>query len=201
MPTCPGARSPATRQWTAGDPAKADGEASAWQYCSGDPVGGVDESGLHSITVKQTYEQPVGTKRHRYKLTATNYYESASRRKWKHTGFLFRIRTWMMDVDGGGGWQKIKYTHNNVQLYVCQKSFQNIKWYWTSGDNIDSWTWYWIDNDTVPEGTASCAVPLKDVRTRKKNSAGTRWSRIYWSWCPNVPAGPDPWLLKRTPKF
>jgi len=33
---------PATRQWTTGDPAKADGEESAYQYCSGDPVGMID---------------------------------------------------------------------------------------------------------------------------------------------------------------
>ncbi len=37
---------PATRQWTSGDPAKADGEESAYQYCGGDPVGRVDPSGL-----------------------------------------------------------------------------------------------------------------------------------------------------------
>jgi RHS repeat-associated protein len=38
---------PATRQWTTGDPAKADGEESAWQYCGGNPVEYVDPSGLH----------------------------------------------------------------------------------------------------------------------------------------------------------
>ena len=36
---------PATRQWTTGDPAKADGEESAYQYCEGDPVGEIDPSG------------------------------------------------------------------------------------------------------------------------------------------------------------
>jgi RHS repeat-associated protein len=36
---------PATRQWTTGDPAKADGEESPYQYCGGDPVGAVDGSG------------------------------------------------------------------------------------------------------------------------------------------------------------
>jgi len=36
---------PATRQWTSGDPAKADGEESAYQYCGGDPVGMVDIAG------------------------------------------------------------------------------------------------------------------------------------------------------------
>lgn len=37
---------PATRQFLSKDPAKADGEESAYQYCGGDPVGDVDPSGL-----------------------------------------------------------------------------------------------------------------------------------------------------------
>jgi len=37
---------PATRQWTSGDPVKADGEESAWQYCAGEPVNHADPSGL-----------------------------------------------------------------------------------------------------------------------------------------------------------
>ena len=36
---------PATRQWTTADSAKADGEESAYQYCGGDPVSGVDPTG------------------------------------------------------------------------------------------------------------------------------------------------------------
>ena len=46
---------PATRQWTTGDPAKADGEESPYQYCGGEPVGEVDPTGLanhrSSVTV------------------------------------------------------------------------------------------------------------------------------------------------------
>ena len=37
---------PATRQWTTGDPGKADGEESAYQYCGGEPIASVDASGL-----------------------------------------------------------------------------------------------------------------------------------------------------------
>ena len=36
---------PATRQWTTGDPAKADAEESAYQYCAGEPLSAVDSSG------------------------------------------------------------------------------------------------------------------------------------------------------------
>jgi RHS repeat-associated protein len=40
---------PATRQWTTGDPAKADGEESAYQYCGGEPTGSTDPSGSRRI--------------------------------------------------------------------------------------------------------------------------------------------------------
>ncbi|MCE5191502.1 MAG: polymorphic toxin type 44 domain-containing protein, partial [Actinomycetia bacterium] len=39
---------PATAQFITKDPAKADGEESAYQYCGGDPVGKTDPSGLRS---------------------------------------------------------------------------------------------------------------------------------------------------------
>jgi RHS repeat-associated protein len=39
---------PATMQFMTKDPARADGEESAYQYCGGDPVGKVDLSGLHA---------------------------------------------------------------------------------------------------------------------------------------------------------
>jgi RHS repeat-associated protein len=37
---------PATAQWISADPAKADGEASAYQYCGGQPINQADPSGL-----------------------------------------------------------------------------------------------------------------------------------------------------------
>jgi len=152
--------------------------------------------------VRQTYDAYAGTKIHRYKLIASNEYASASRRKWKHQGFLFRINTWMKDQDGGGGWVKLKYMKDNVHILVCQNAFFPIpSWWWSSADNIESWTWYWVDTDTSPEGGVSSEVPLKYVRTNKKNKAGTRWTRVYWNWCPDVPGWPDPWLVKKTPKF
>jgi RHS repeat-associated protein len=39
---------PATRQFISKDPARADGEASAFQYCGGDPIGKVDSSGMYA---------------------------------------------------------------------------------------------------------------------------------------------------------
>jgi len=40
---------PATCQFITKDPAKADGEESAYQYCGGDPVGKVDPSGYLAV--------------------------------------------------------------------------------------------------------------------------------------------------------
>jgi RHS repeat-associated protein len=41
---------PATLQFISTDPAKADGEESAYQYCGGDPVGRIDASGRRMVT-------------------------------------------------------------------------------------------------------------------------------------------------------
>ena len=46
---------PATCQFITKDPAKADGEESAYQYCGGDPVGSVDPSGEWSLAYAKTF--------------------------------------------------------------------------------------------------------------------------------------------------
>ena len=49
---------PATASFITKDPAKADGEESAYQYCGGDPVGKVDPSGEVSLkTLKRYYSE------------------------------------------------------------------------------------------------------------------------------------------------
>ncbi len=68
---------PATRQWTTGDPAKADGEASAYQYCSGNPVRAVDPGGEHEKWL------PITNPRHPYyhKTPRQRIYYAAMRKK------------------------------------------------------------------------------------------------------------------------
>jgi RHS repeat-associated protein len=44
---------PATCQWISADPAQADGEESAYQYCGGDPIGRTDPTGLRAKHPKQ----------------------------------------------------------------------------------------------------------------------------------------------------
>ncbi|MBC7267075.1 MAG: RHS repeat-associated core domain-containing protein [Coriobacteriia bacterium] len=58
---------PATAQFLTKDPAKADGEESAYQYCAGDPVGKVDPSGeawvwvaYHFVTERDAHWRDAG---------------------------------------------------------------------------------------------------------------------------------------------
>ncbi|MBE0418332.1 MAG: RHS repeat-associated core domain-containing protein, partial [Coriobacteriia bacterium] len=48
---------PATYQFLSKDPAKDDGEESAYQYCGGDPVGKVDPTGLRDLWI-YTFSNP-----------------------------------------------------------------------------------------------------------------------------------------------
>ncbi len=83
---------PMTRQFLTKDPAKADGEESAYQYCGGDPVGKVDPSGLHKSVL--------GTHWHLRGIFTWPYYTPA---RWQyasrvHNG-LYQVRrrlyTWV----------------------------------------------------------------------------------------------------------
>jgi RHS repeat-associated protein len=62
---------PATMQWISADPAHADGEESACQYCGGDPVDNSDPTGLRT-TSERFYVRTYGGKRREmiFSLTA-----------------------------------------------------------------------------------------------------------------------------------
>jgi len=71
---------PATASFITKDPAKADGEESAYQYCGGDPVGKVDPSG--EVAVARG---------------------GGSKSKWKRTTVKFTSRAWGLGGDGLAG--------------------------------------------------------------------------------------------------
>ncbi|MDO8950104.1 MAG: RHS repeat-associated core domain-containing protein [Actinomycetota bacterium] len=62
---------PATAQFITKDPAKADGEESAYQYCGGDPVGKVDPTGERKSLIYRT-ETVVKSWYGNYKLNANS---------------------------------------------------------------------------------------------------------------------------------
>jgi RHS repeat-associated protein len=108
---------PGTRQWTTGDPAKADGEASAFQYCSNSPVGTTDPTGLHphinesrwwAERIQDLYFQGVGSEaamRMREHLTNHAHVEVEFRfnpyddNKWWVRQIRWHVFTWLMCSD------------------------------------------------------------------------------------------------------
>jgi RHS repeat-associated protein len=85
---------PATRQWTTTDPAKADGEESAYQYCAGDPVAMLDMSGDH-MTTRQAVEY---IKRHQEKATDDGLWITL----WKHDLTWSQAKDLAATFDGAG---------------------------------------------------------------------------------------------------
>ena len=79
---------PATRHWTTGDPAKADGEESAYQYCGGEPVGNVDPTGMATWRYAESswHFHSDGRNAIRMRLTAGWY--TNGRRVWSVSSLL-----------------------------------------------------------------------------------------------------------------
>ncbi len=93
---------PATRQWTTADSAKADGEESAYQYCSGDPVSHRDITGLGSTTTSGTERCAGSDGSYIADMFATVYYKSHSSSMWQVTEVDYIIENnWNVGEDGG----------------------------------------------------------------------------------------------------
>ncbi len=92
---------PATRQWTSVDPAKADGEESAYQYCGGDPVGQVDPSGNLSRYASKAY--------HAENLYFRDQLRIRLRLTWKTNGTRVWAVHWRPQVWGNADWTPTFY--------------------------------------------------------------------------------------------
>ncbi len=90
---------PATGQWLTKDPARADGEESAYQYCGGDPVGKVDPTGEAWWRVAYTRERVLTSTKGVYRLYRNSCHSTthwlAYKRKSRVTVYF---KTWVLDV-------------------------------------------------------------------------------------------------------
>ncbi len=112
----PGART--TRQWTTGDPAKADGEASAWQYCGGDPVGMVDDQGTWARRAPPP-ERPIRAKALRFAHQRIGKPKSIVY-KWSHIDcneWCVLAVSFFYDRVGSYAFNRDKYFSGCTQLY------------------------------------------------------------------------------------
>lgn len=172
---------PATRQWTSGDPAKADGEESAYQYCSGDPVGATDAGGEETIRVYSSkwYKSWGGSAAPRlYRFWACIYYYQhwASPRWWKIASVSYLI-------DNRG------LCRNDVVITIHSSLYRRheIRVARMSNHRVVANHWY--------------TVRWRGISPKESSSRGT-WTRWSLDWCPNVPAHWwDPWVHKSTERF
>ncbi|MHB8869434.1 MAG: RHS repeat-associated core domain-containing protein [Thermoleophilia bacterium] len=132
---------PATRQFTSKDPAKADGEESAYQYAGGDPVGRVDPSGRDSYN----------------SLTIT----------WKATSRILKytIMSFSMTSEIRFDGKKITWTNTRIRGFARYPWFYNGvlsgEGYETGGVSTDRWR-------KRVYATFSYILPMYGELTRKK---------------------------------
>lgn len=106
---------PMTRQFVSKDPAKADGEQSAYQYCGGDPVGRVDPTGTHD---RSWWHRHLGPKHLWWAAGYWVYYRSPWRlweerlSAYDHLGkrYSYTRTHWRMQV----GYNKLYFTVGSV---------------------------------------------------------------------------------------
>lgn len=131
---------PATYQFISKDPAKADGEESAYQYCGGDPVGYVDPSGEIKIRKDESYYIHDWGGRWRY---------------WFAQGYEKRITEKKTVRVGGRGfyhefrvpkWARNKTIHVRVEVYRrCLKLYEQYSIYEKKKNSRGKTYWKLVD--------------------------------------------------------
>jgi RHS repeat-associated protein len=143
---------PATRQWTTGDPAKADGEESAYQYCGGEPVGAVDGSGRHFVTSRVRYKVASHTTR-----TAT--LRLFWRFRWTFTGTCKVITRTAAKVSSG-----------TAKIHVTLMTSQYLG---TEDPSGDPYVWVRVGSFTRKVGTSfrfhKWGIPANNPLVQVKN--------------------------------
>lgn len=156
---------PATRQWTTADSAKADGEESAYQYCSGDPVGNVDPSGEWRLS--RTFR-------------ASSWYGGYF--------YVYVSRTWDgWDVSGLSMWAGS--LHPTYGVWAMHRydwgycSYTDLAWIlWggrfklVAGGAYGSYCRSWITKPGAPEGTYAGEIGCR-VYIYKWQARSIPWSR------------------------
>jgi RHS repeat-associated protein len=174
---------PATRQWTTGDPAKADGEESAYQYCAGEPVGRVDASGRVSCPYPKWWVRLYSRNDRGYRTESWYYCKqlpdpdktytcdgvyvvyrvgarNISRGRWIAWHCLVERPTWW------GFWREWKEIHRKDYVASGETRTQSVLWWSSEVINSCVRTWGW-------GGWSSDAFGFADDRTG--------WCSVYYA--------------------
>ena len=142
---------PATRQFTTADSAKADGEESAYQYCGGAPVGGVDLDGRRQVRCN-VYENGDSTQ----SIIAIGWVDyrqnTGSTGGWYVDAFLvankkggkLTITGWVQDYDDGD-----VYAHHSFSKVKSTAAYTWKHSPWASTNSAahfraDGWNSAWV---------------------------------------------------------
>jgi RHS repeat-associated protein len=105
---------PVTCQFISKDPARADGEESAYQYCGGDPVGKVDPSGEFAIQFRWPAGWPK-KKSSEYLLKVLRRNAGyAFKNRWRRVNPSRWLRWWVGMVNHNRPWD-LKRSYSNVR--------------------------------------------------------------------------------------
>jgi RHS repeat-associated protein len=110
---------PWTRQWTTADPAKADGEESAYQYCAGDPVERTDHSGKrldpgdgYASCMRCFHAVITGLNLTVFRFQFAAYWKCDGKNVWGAYGTVYRYWVIAPGKPAGLVWLYAGYYHN-----------------------------------------------------------------------------------------
>jgi len=154
---------PATRQWTTGDPAKADGEESAYQYCAGDPVGSVDPTG--EAVNKWDIVRYAKKYWYNYNPKYLNFEEHGSR-GGDCTNFVSQCLR-------AGGWEmKGRWSHKSTRNWFYRFHGLHVSWTWVGPKY---WPRFGLYSKRIWGRSKPKNLQFGDILTLDQNNQGV-WS-------------------------
>lgn len=166
---------PATRQWTTGDPAKADGEESAYQYCGGDPIARFDPNGMFNRLAAVKYAQKWAGR-----VNRAFYYAGKNEDCTNFISQCLRAGGWK-DVGRGqnGDSARVWWHYTRLGARSVRRYFWSLSWV-----NAGVWNRFATKSHRVQYRGAGMlgferAVPRDIVQQRRLKSDGTLGSRHH----------------------
>jgi RHS repeat-associated protein len=161
---------PATMRFLIKDPARDDGEESAYQYCAGDPVGKVDSTGLRTIVRSQLWKLTISNVSYK---TSIDYVTSAVL-----SAFGLRLPGPAPGTMGVPGWWLVRVTMS----YKVDAQYRLMK-------NGTCWGWRGVvksrstSYSSIAPGSRSEAIlRVKKLTYDYAHTQSAVLARTVWSW-------------------
>ncbi|MBE0418382.1 MAG: RHS repeat-associated core domain-containing protein, partial [Coriobacteriia bacterium] len=161
---------PATMRFLTKDPARDDGEESAYQYCAGDPVGKVDPTGLRTIVRSQLWKLTISNVTYK---TSIDYVTSAVL-----SAFGLRLPGPAPGTMGVPGWWLVRVTMS----YKVDAQYRLMKkgrcWGWRGVVKNRSTSY----SSIAPGSRSEAITRVKRLTYNYALTQSTVLARTVWSW-------------------